>query len=463
MTRHPFGGWARPRRRARRPHLRRASAWRSWLGLVTIVLALLPAGVSADCNARVYGTGGEGVWLKEAPGLDAPRIKVLPEGTPLQLLEGPKRGGDEHYWARVEAEGDQGWIIAEYLLMDNSPPPVNTTPSGPSAPALEPEPPLAPAPPATADGLVPGATARVAGTGAIGALRLRAAPAPWETLLTVLPEGTTLQIVTGPTTGGNGNPWYEVSAEGQGGWVDGSYLVPGDAPAPPPPTAPDPPTAPALGGLTTGGWAQVVGAAPAGGLRLRAAPAPWETLLTVLPEGTTLRIVEGPTTGGNSDPWYRVTAGASTGWVDGVYLRASSAPGAAPATTPAGAAGARGAALVKAALGLVGKPYIWGATGPDGFDCSGLIVYVAREALGVDLPRIAADQAFAGVHVDVDKLAPGDLVFYANTYQPGISHVGIYIGGGRWVTAEDENSGVVVRSLDLPYWKARYAGARRIV
>ena len=88
--------------------------------------------------------------------------------------------------------------------------------------------------------------------------------------------------------------------------------------------------------------------------------------------------------------------------------------------------------------------------------------YVARAALGIDLPRIAADQASAGVHVDAASLAPGDLVFYANTYQPGISHVGIYIGGGRWVTAEDENTGVVVISMDVPYWKARYAGARRI-
>ena len=120
-------------------------------------------------------------------------------------------------------------------------------------------------------------------------------------------------------------------------------------------------------------------------------------------------------------------------------------------------AGARPGALAQA-----GKKYVFGATGPDAFDCSGLVQYVARAALGIDLPRVAADQALAGVHVDAVNLAPGDLVFYANTYQPGISHVGVYIGGGRWVTAEDERTGVVVLSMDAPYWKTRYVGARRV-
>ncbi|HET8631183.1 MAG TPA: NlpC/P60 family protein, partial [Thermomicrobiales bacterium] len=76
--------------------------------------------------------------------------------------------------------------------------------------------------------------------------------------------------------------------------------------------------------------------------------------------------------------------------------------------------------------------------------------------------RTTFEQAFAGVHVDRDQLRPGDLVFFANTYAPGITHVGIYLGAGRWVTAEDEDTGVVVLSLDSPYWSAHYAGARRI-
>ena len=82
---------------------------------------------------------------------------------------------------------------------------------------------------------------------------------------------------------------------------------------------------------------------------------------------------------------------------------------------------------------------------------------------GVSLPRTAQQQFDATAPVGRDSLLAGDLVFFANTYAPGITHVGVYIGGNRWVTAQDEQTGVVVLTLDIPYWKARYAGARRIV
>jgi cell wall-associated NlpC family hydrolase len=113
-------------------------------------------------------------------------------------------------------------------------------------------------------------------------------------------------------------------------------------------------------------------------------------------------------------------------------------------------------------MAQVGKPYVWGGTGPDGFACSGLTLFAARKALGVTLPRVAVDQFTAGVAVKPDELQPGDLFSYANTYTTGISHVGIYIGGGRCVSALDEKIGVKAISLDEPYWKQRYAGARRI-
>ena len=128
-------------------------------------------------------------------------------------------------------------------------------------------------------------------------------------------------------------------------------------------------------------------------------------------------------------------------------------------TAPSGSADG----FVQEALRHLGKPYGWGATGPNSFDCSGLTYYAAHKTLGIILPRVAADQAFVGVHVDLGNLRPGDLVFYENTYGPGITHVGIYIGNNQWVSAANETDGVTISSLDEPYWKERYAGARRIV
>jgi len=435
---------------------------RAVLVILVLIGALLPRVALASHEGRVYGTGGEGVWLKAEPNLQSARLALLPEGTSFQLIQGPLRAGDQLWWARVDAGGQEGWIVAEYLLMNNTPAPVNTTP---------PAEPLTAATPTT---LTIGGWAKVINTFSTPGLRLRSAPAPWEELLAVIPEGSLLRIINGPAPGGNGNPWYEVSADGKGGWVDSTYLEPTATPtiaSTPPTPAPSTPPSPApatsgTGGLAAGAWAEVNGTAGTSGLRLRAAPSPWEKLLAILPEGTKLKILEGPARGGNGDPWYRIAWDGSWGWVTGTYLIPTTAPAGTPVTpTPASApvpGTGNGVALVQVARAQVGKPYAWGATGPDSFDCSGLVVYAARKALGLTMPRVAADQAFAGVHVDYANLVPGDLVFYANTYQPGISHVGIFIGNRQWITASDETTGVIIANMDEPYWKSRYAGARRI-
>ena len=370
------------------------------------------------------------------------------------LSEGPLRAGDDRWWARVEASGQEGWIVAAYLLMDTH-----------AAPT--------PTPTATPPTLGVGGWAKVIDTYTTSGLRLRA-DAPWAELLAIIPEGALVQIVGAPKAGGNGNQWYQIAADGQVGWFDGTYLEPAAAPAPtatPVPSAAAPPAAaPTTTGLAAAVWATVTDTTGTSGLRLRAAPAPWEQLIAILPEGTKLKILGGPANGGNGNAWYRVAWGGSWGWVDGTYLVASSAPAvgtvpAAPVVAPVGATGggtASGNALVQVALAQVGKKYVWGGTGPNTFDCSGLTVYVARKALGVTLPRVAAEQALAGVHVEEANLLPGDLLFYQNTYQPGITHVGVYIGNRRWVDAADESTGVIVSGMGEPDWKTCYVGARRI-
>lgn len=312
--------------------------------------------------------------------------------------------------------------------------------------------------------LGPGAWAKVVDTAGTTGLRLRKDASTQSEMLAVLPEGSLIQIVAGPKKGNNGNQWYNVLAAGKSGWVDGTYLeLTGSLVAPPDPEPIPTPSTPAL---AVGTWAQVSGTAGTPGLNLRPSPSTVEKQLAVLAEGTKLNLLEGPTTGNNGDPWYRVAWNNSWGWVDGIYLVPTDPPSSKdPAPVASGAptgSNARGDALVQVAMAQVGKPYVWGGTGPDGFDCSGLTYFSARKALGVTLPRIAADQFKAGVAVQPADLQPGDLVFYANTYAPGITHVGIYIGGGRWVSALSEQYGVKVVSLDEPYWKTRYAGARRI-
>jgi len=119
------------------------------------------------------------------------------------------------------------------------------------------------------------------------------------------------------------------------------------------------------------------------------------------------------------------------------------------------------APLVAAALEHLGVRYRWGGNDPtSGFDCSGLVVYVAREALGVTLPRTAATQARTGVAIKKSELQAGDLVFF-NTRGARYSHVGIYAGDGQFIHAPRTGAVVRVETMNS-YWAKRYTGARRL-
>lgn len=122
------------------------------------------------------------------------------------------------------------------------------------------------------------------------------------------------------------------------------------------------------------------------------------------------------------------------------------------ATEPPPAAGSRAARAVAFAYSALGKPYVWGATGPGAFDCSGL-TQAAWRAAGVALPRTTYTQINAGHRVSRSQLAPGDLVFFYS----GISHVGLYIGGGKMIHAPHPGAPVRVAPID----QMPFAGASR--
>jgi len=123
----------------------------------------------------------------------------------------------------------------------------------------------------------------------------------------------------------------------------------------------------------------------------------------------------------------------------------------------------RGSDVATFATQFVGAPYAWGGADPAGFDCSGFTQYVYRQ-FGLELPRIAADQyseQYGTIITDPNALQPGDLVFFANTYEPGITHVGVYIANGDVVQAMNPGSGVAIESLREDYWAQHYYGALR--
>lgn len=115
--------------------------------------------------------------------------------------------------------------------------------------------------------------------------------------------------------------------------------------------------------------------------------------------------------------------------------------------------------LTTSALKFIGVPYVFGGTSTSGFDCSGYVQHVFA-MLGMSIPRTADAQYDAG-HKIVGGMKPGDLVFF-QTYAPGASHVGIYLGHNKFVSASS-SQGVSISSLNDPYWHARYIGAKRLI
>ena len=124
--------------------------------------------------------------------------------------------------------------------------------------------------------------------------------------------------------------------------------------------------------------------------------------------------------------------------------------------------GGRASELVIQAMGLLGVPYKLGGTSEEkGFDCSGFVRYMYEKSVGLVLPRRAEEQAKVTEEISRSELKPGDLVFF-NTLKRTFSHVGIYVGDGKFIHAPRPGKAVRVDDMREAYWQQRFNGARRV-
>ena len=142
-------------------------------------------------------------------------------------------------------------------------------------------------------------------------------------------------------------------------------------------------------------------------------------------------------------------------------VSAQSKPKANPKTPNVNRRLSRGEYAARKALSFRGVPYRFGGRTRNGVDCSGLIQAVWKQ-YGALLPRTSVAQYKSGAPVSKSTVRAGDLIFFKNTYKRGISHVGIYVGDGRFVHAANRRKGVIVTALSEAYWANRWAGARRV-
>lgn len=160
------------------------------------------------------------------------------------------------------------------------------------------------------------------------------------------------------------------------------------------------------------------------------------------------------------DGWYKITAGDATGYVRADML----ALGAAPAQDAAVSRGGDRNEMVGFAKQYLGKPYSWGKSGPNAFDCSGFVGFVYRNVYKKDLGHSSVGMSKMGTAVDKANLAVGDLVFFGTGGSTRINHVGIYIGSGNFIHASSSkaNGGVTISPINSGYYLNAYKAARRI-
>lgn len=160
--------------------------------------------------------------------------------------------------------------------------------------------------------------------------------------------------------------------------------------------------------------------------------------------------------------WYKAKYNNKDGYVHSEYVKILVSG----VTSRSSTSLSKAQKVVQYAKDNLGKKYVWGATGPNSFDCSGLMQYIYKK-VGINLNRVSRDQATQGVAVSRSNLQPGDLLFFrginsssSSTY---ISHVGIYIGNGEFIHASNPTRGVVQDSLNEKYYSTHFVKARRII
>jgi len=366
------------------------------------------------------------VRFRSGPSTDSSILGEYNKGTAVTITD---TSGD---WLAVTINGKAGYVYGQYVTRSDSG--SAATPSPSPSPATTPSP-----TPTPADTVVvsDGRTGVIHGN----YVRLRSGPSTSSTIVDIFNDGTQLSIV------GEEGDWFKVVlADGfHNGYISKQFVTettPVSAPA----ATPEPTPSPTVAVSSEEGY--ITG----NNVRFRSAASMSAGILGEYNSGKALTIT------GVSGDWTAVIIDGQSGYVYSSYVARGTitvTPSESVGTSPVGQQ------VAEFALQYVGYPYVWAGASPNvGFDCSGLVYYTYSQ-FGYTLPRVANDQMSAGVHVDHSDLQPGDILgFYSGSNYVG--HVGIYIGGGRFVHASTSTTGVIISELAGWYDNRGYE-ARRIV
>ena len=199
--------------------------------------------------------------------------------------------------------------------------------------------------------------------------------------------------------------------------------------------------------------------ATSAGLNLRKGPSTTYSTIQKLSKGSKVTVIS------SSNGWSKVKYKNLTGYVSSSYLSSKKTSATSSATTSNSSQSTSSSKVISYAKKFLGKPYVWGAQGPNGFDCSGFTYYVYKNSAGKTLPRTSSAQSKYGTYVSKSNLKPGDLLFFdtVGANNGVVTHCGIYIGNNQFIHAASGQGKVVINNLNSSYYINSYVNARRIL
>ena len=369
------------------------------IGVSVPVMALALSATASFANSNEGTVTADALNVRSGPSTSYGITTKLYKGDKVEILE------TSNGWHKIKASnGKIGWVSGDYIKVSSG------STSQPS-------------------------TSTTKATVTADSLNVRSGAGTSYSVITKLSKGTVVDVLESASNG-----WKKIKTSGgTTGWVSGEYLTTGSA----------------GNSSTNNSTSQTSYKATVNtdSLNMRKGAGTSYSVITKLSNGTVVDVLESASNG-----WKKIkTSNGTIGWVSGSYL----ANGVVEQTSTPSTNKVQ--AVIDLAHKQLGKPYVWGAEGPNSFDCSGLIYYVYKNAASITLPRTSSDQYSAGVAVSRSNLKAGDLIFSSTDGTGNITHVAIYVGDGQMIHAPRNGKNVEKVSINNSYWNKAYVGARRVL
>ena len=369
------------------------------IGVSVPVMALALSATASFANSNEGTVTADALNVRSGPSTSYGITTKLYKGDKVEILE------TSNGWHKIKASnGKIGWVSGDYIKVSSG------STSQPS-------------------------TSTTKATVTATSLNVRSGAGTSYSVITKLPKGTVVDVLESASNG-----WKKIKTSGgTTGWVSGEYLTTGSA-----------------GNSSTNNSTSQTSykaTVTADSLNVRKGAGTSYSVITKLSKGTVVDVLESASNG-----WKKIkTSNGTIGWVSGSYLANC------VVEQPSTPSTNKVQAVIDLAHKQLGKPYVWGAEGPNSFDCSGLIYYVYKNAAGITLPRTSSAQYSAGVAVSRSNLKAGDLIFSSTDGTGNITHVAIYVGDGQMIHAPRNGKNVEKVSINNSYWNKAYVGARRVL